>query len=123
LSSISSAWSFIGQSLFSTSAWLNASLDEFRVYDGRLSPAQIAADSQMGPNIATIPVSFGISGVQSNINLTWPSYGIGYTVESTPALGANTLWSPISRTPVLSNNLWQLALPATNNASFIRLMR
>jgi hypothetical protein len=123
LSNVSSAWSFIGQSLFSTSAWLNASLDEFRIYDGRLSPAQITADTQLGPNIATVPVGLNISGIGSNINLTWPSYGIGYTVQSTPALGANALWSPMNRAPMLSNNLWQLTLPGTNNASFIRLTR
>jgi len=123
LSSVSSAWSFIGQSLFSTNAWLNASLDEFRIYDGRLSPAQIAANSQLGPNIATVPVSLNLTGTRSNINLTWPSYDIGYTVESAPALGANALWSPANSIPVLSNNLWQLTLPGTNNASFIRLTR
>jgi hypothetical protein len=123
LSSVNSAWSFIGQSLFSTNAWLNASLDEFRIYDGRLSPAQIAANNHLGPGIATVPVGFSISAARSNINLTWPSYGIGYTVESTPALGANVLWTPASQTPVLSNNLWQLTLPETNNADFIHLKR
>jgi hypothetical protein len=123
LSNVSSAWSFIGQSLFSTSAWLNASLDEFRIYDGRLSPAQITTDSQLGPNLATIPVSLTLSGSRSNLSLIWPSFGIGYTVESTPALGANALWSPVNQMSVLSNNLWQLTLPGTNNASFMRLSR
>jgi arabinan endo-1,5-alpha-L-arabinosidase len=123
LSSVNSAWSFIGQSFFGTNAWLNASLDEFRIYDGRLSPAQIAANYQLGPNIATVPVSFSVSSTVSNINLAWPSYGIGYTVESSPALGANALWSPINQAPVLSNNVWQLTLPETNNADFIRLTR
>jgi hypothetical protein len=123
LSSVSSAWSFIGQSLFTTNAWLNASMDEFRIYDGRLTLAQMAANSALGPNIAMVPVGLSVSGTRSNLNLTWPSYDIGYTVESTPILSANSSWSPISSAPVLSNNLWQLTLPKTNSANFIRLVR
>lgn len=123
LSNVSSAWSFIGQSLFSTNAWLNATLDEFRIYDGRLTPAQIAANYQLGPNIATVPIGLSVSGARTNLSLAWPAYGIGYTVQSAAALGANAFWSPISTTPVLSNNVWQLTLPGTNTMNFIRLSR
>jgi hypothetical protein len=123
LTGVSPAWSFIGQSLFGTDAWLNAALDEFRIYDGRLSPAQILANYQLGPGIATVPVSLGIAGAGSNFDLTWPAYGIGYMVKSSASLGANASWSPIPTPPVLGNNLWQLALPATNGAGFIRLVR
>jgi hypothetical protein len=123
LNSVSSAWSFLGRSLFSTNAWMNGTLDEFRIYDGRLSPAQMAADYQLGPNIATTPIGLNVFGTRSNINLTWPSYGIGYTVQSTPTLGVNPAWSPVIGAPVLSNNLWQLTLPRTNSARFIRLIR
>ncbi|HTR41597.1 MAG TPA: family 43 glycosylhydrolase, partial [Pseudomonadales bacterium] len=123
LNGVSLAWSFIGQSLFSTNAWLNATLDEFRIYDGRLTPAQMAVNNQLGPNLATVPISLGVSGTRSNINVAWPSYGIGYTVESSPVLGAGASWSPISGTPVLSNNLWQVTLPGTNSTDFIRLIR
>ncbi len=123
LTGTSPAWSFIGQSLFGTDAWLNAALDEFRIYDGRLSPGQIAANNQLGPSIATVPVGLSARGTGPNFNLTWPSYGIGYTAEFSAGLGANASWSPISDTPALSNNLWQLALPRTNNTGFIRLAR
>jgi arabinan endo-1,5-alpha-L-arabinosidase len=123
LNSVSPLWSFIGQSLFSSNAWLNASLDEFRIYGGRLTPAQIAANKQLGPGTASVPVGLGISGTRSNIKLAWPAYGIGYTVEWSPVLGANASWSPVSGAPVLSNNLWQVTLPGTNTSEFIRLVR
>ena len=123
LDEISPIWSFIGQSFFSSNAWLNASLDEFRIYDSRLTPAQIAANNQFGPSVATMPISLNVSGTRSNINLAWPSYGIGYTVQSSPVLGANASWSPVSGAPELSNNVWQVTLPGTNTADFIRLMR
>ncbi len=123
LNGVSAAWSFIGRSLFGADAWLNATIDEFRIYDGRLTPAEIAADDQFGPNVTALPVSVAVSAVASNITLTWPSYAVGFTAESSPTLGANALWSPVSGLPTLGGNQWQLTLPATNNATFFRLIR
>jgi arabinan endo-1,5-alpha-L-arabinosidase len=123
LNSVSTAWSFIGRSLFGTNAWLNATIDEFRVYDGRLSPAEMAADNRSGPDLLATPVSLGVSAAVSNVMLSWPSYGIGFTAESSPGLGANASWSPVSALPTLSNNQWRLTFPATNRTTFIRLIR
>lgn len=123
LNSVSPAWSFIGRSLFGTDAWLNATVDEFRIYDGRLTPEEIAANDRFGPNVLALPISLGVSAVASNIALTWPSYAVDFTAESSPTLGANALWSPVSGLPTLGNNQWRLTLPATNNTTFIRLIR
>jgi hypothetical protein len=50
IASINDVYSFLGHSLWSSDAWLNGSIDEFRIYDGELSKFQIAADFQAGPN-------------------------------------------------------------------------
>ena len=52
IASIDDAYSFLGRSLYSGSgdAWLNGSIDEFRVYDGELDRFQIAASGEAGPN-------------------------------------------------------------------------
>lgn len=50
IASINDVYSFLGHSLWSSDAWLNGSIDEFRIYDGELSRFQIAADFQAGPN-------------------------------------------------------------------------
>ena len=123
LSSVSSAWSFIGRSLFGTDAWLNATIDEFRIYDGRLTPAQLAANSLAGPNALALPIRLNMSAAASNLTLTWPAYGIGFTAQSSPVLGANALWSPVGGSPTLSSNQWWLTLPMTNSTTFIRLTR
>jgi Glycosyl hydrolases family 43/Concanavalin A-like lectin/glucanases superfamily len=123
LSTVSTAWSFIGRSLFGTDAWLNATIDEFRIYDGRLTPAEIALNDQSGPNVLAVPIRLGISTATSNITLTWPSYGIGFTAESSPVLGANAVWFPLGGSPTLGSNVWKLTLPMTNHATFIRLIR
>jgi hypothetical protein len=123
LNSVGTAWSFIGRSLFAADPWLNATIDEFRIYDGRLTPAEIAANNQFGPGVTALPVSLAVSAVASNITLTWPSYAAGFAAESSPTLGANALWSSVSGSPALGSNLWQLTLPATSKAAFFRLIR
>src|ERR1017187_1281565 len=49
LGGVNASWSFIGRSLFSADPWLNATIDEFRIYDGRLTPEQITTDYRFGP--------------------------------------------------------------------------
>ena len=50
IASINDAYSFLGHSLWSGDAWLNGSINEFRIYDGELNKFQIAASSAAGPN-------------------------------------------------------------------------
>ena len=50
IASINDVYSFLGHSLWSADAWLNGSIDEFRIYDGELNKFQIAADYQAGAN-------------------------------------------------------------------------
>ena len=123
LTTVSPAWSFLGRSLFGTDAWLNATIDEFRIYDGRLTPPQLAANGVAGPNALALPINLGISAAASNLTLTWPAYGIGFTAQSSPVLGANAVWSPVGGPPTLSSNQWRLTLPMTNSTTFIRLIR
>ena len=50
IASINDAFSFLGHSLWSGDAWLNGSINEFRIYDGELDKFQIAASLQAGPD-------------------------------------------------------------------------
>ena len=120
--SVSTAWSFLGHSLFSSDAYLNATIDELRIYDGRLTPAQIAADNQFGPGALALPVSLTQTNQASGLSLSWPSYAVGFAPQDTPAL-APAAWTNLPASPVLSNDLWQIAVGATNSAQFFRLRR
>jgi hypothetical protein len=122
LSSVSTAWSFIGRSLFSSDAYLNATFKELRIYDGRPTPAQIAADYQFGPEALALPVTLVQSNLTSSVNLSWPAYAVGFTPQSTPAL-APAAWANITSAAGLSNDLWQVAVQTTNRAQFFRLQR
>ena len=121
LTNISSAWSFLGRSLFSADAWLNATIDEFRIYDGRLTPAEIAADFRFGPDGLALPVTLVQSNAATGVTLSWPAWAAGFTVQSTPVLGSN--WTTVTASPSLLSNRWWLQQPKTNGLMFYRLRR
>ncbi len=122
LSTVSTAWSFIGRSLFSTNAWLDASIDELRIYDGRLTPQEIAVDDQFGPDALALPVAMTASNSDAGLTLSWPSWAVGFTPQSATDLTSGS-WTAIPQTPALNNNQWSLNLPATNAEQFYRLER
>jgi arabinan endo-1,5-alpha-L-arabinosidase len=123
LSGVSTAWSFLGRSLFSSDAWLNATIDELRIYDGRLTPDEIAANEEAGPDASALPMSLNVSLSGLNLTLSWPAYGVGFVLETSPSLGADAVWSPLPQIPVLNNDAWAITLPATETAAFYRLRR
>lgn len=122
LSGISRAWSFIGRSMFSSDAWLNATIDELRVYDGRLTPQEIAVNDQYGPDTLALPIMLLQSNFVSSLTLSWPSWAVGFVPQSTtnPAGG---VWTTLLQTPTLAGNQWSLPVPPTNSLSFYRLQR
>lgn len=119
---VNASWSFIGRSLFSTDAWLNATIDEFRVYDGRLTPDQIAANYRFGPDALALPVTLTRSNVAQNLDLSWPSWAVGFTLESSSDLGS-TNWLPQPATTTLSADRWNVSLPTSGNTKVFRLRR
>ena len=122
LSGVNTAWSFIGRSLFSSDAWLNATIDELRIYDGRLTPQEIAVDDQYGPDALALPVTLVQSNSVSGFTLSWPSWAVGFMPQSTtnPAGG---IWTTLQQTPTLAGNQWSLPVLPTNSLSFYRLQR
>ena len=51
LSTIHDVYNYLGHSLFSSDAFLNGSIDEFRVYSGVMSAQQAALDAAAGPDL------------------------------------------------------------------------
>jgi len=122
LSGVSTAWSFIGRSLFSADAWLHASVDELRIYDGRLTPQEIALNDQYGPNALAMSVTLAQTNSVSGLNLSWPSWAVGFALQSATDL-TSSVWTTLAQAPSLSSNQWSLTVPITNAATFYRLQR
>jgi arabinan endo-1,5-alpha-L-arabinosidase len=122
LTGVSSAWSFIGRSLFSSDAWLNATIDELRIYDGRLTPQEIALNDQYGPNALAMSVSLTQSNSVSGLTLSWPSWAVGFALQTATDLTSG-VWTTPAQTPSLAGNQWSLTVPTTNAATYYRLER
>ncbi len=122
-STVSTAWTFIGRSLFSADPLLNATISELRLYDGRLTSDQIALDYRNGPDTLTLAVNLAQSNAGNAVTLSWPSYALGFTLESSAALGGVASWTTVPQSPSLQNDRWQVTLPATNSSRFFRLSR
>jgi len=102
--------------------FLNASIDEFRIYNGPLLDTHIATHFAYGPNalISFLPqLSFSVSGNQ--LTLSWPtSVGSGYTLKSTTALGPGAVWNPAGAPTVVGEN-YQVTVTVTSGNAFFRL--
>lgn len=114
------SWGFIGRSLCSGDAYLSATIDELRIYDGRLTPQEIATDFQFGPDALALPVSITQSNSPPNLSLSWPSWAVGFAAQGSSDLSS---WTTNGLAPALTNDRWQLNLPMTSAAQFFRLRR
>ena len=122
LTNVSSSWSFLGRSLFSADAWLNASIGELRIYDGRLTPQEIAVNDQYGPHNLALPVTLGQSNAAAGLTLSWPSWAVGFAPQSVTNLAASG-WTALTQTSSLAGDRWSLTLAKTNAVKFYRLQR
>jgi hypothetical protein len=112
----------IGRSLWSSDAYLNATIDEFRIYDGRLTPQEIAADYKFGPDALALPVTLLQSNSASGLTFSWPSWAVGFALQSSTNL-ASGVWTSNTQTPILSGDQWSLTVGKTNFVKFFRLQR
>ena len=118
LSQINDTNNWLGRSLYSEpmptpwrDPYLEAAYDEFRIYSGLLSSAQIAANYAIGPNPpAEAPrLSARIQGNQ--LILSWPTSATGFAAYATTVLGPGANWSPVSGTPTVVGDRYELAVP------------
>ena len=123
LGSVSTAWSFLGRSLWSADAWLNGTIDEFRIYDGRLSAGEIAASYAAGPDVLYQAAALTMTTTSGGYTFDWPSYLAGFTLQTSPLLGNGAVWSAVGGAPVISNGCFWLTTPATGTNAFFRLSR
>jgi hypothetical protein len=103
---------------------LKGSINEFRIYSGVLQPADISASQTVGPDVLlTTNVSLNISRGNGTITFAWPVAAAGFTLESSPALGAGAAWTPVNITPSVIGVNNQVSVSMTNATLFFRLQR
>lgn len=72
------------------------------------------ADSSLNPVL-------GIEPAGEQVRLLWSALAADYHLQSNTNLGSSSSWLPVAGTPVESNGVLSLSLPATNAARFFRL--
>jgi hypothetical protein len=101
---------------------MQGSVSEFRIYNGVLTPDQVAADFLAGPNQLPTP---GVSLTASTVALTagsltisWPVSGTtGYSLYSSPTIGPSAVWTLVSTTPTQVGQNYQVTVSASGGAS------
>lgn len=101
---------------------VNGSVDEFRIYNGILSPEEIQASDLLGPNTAlSTTATLRASRSGGNTVLSWPLASAGFALQTTTNILST--WTTLTNAPSVSGNNWQLALPVAGNSAFYRLVR
>lgn len=121
---------WLGKSLYAGDAGLAGSIDEFRVYAGAMTAAQIAADFTAGPDKVVLPPP--VQGVTrptlsatksgTSLVLTWPLAATGFNLQSTTSLGSGVNWGAAG-TAVQTNGVNQVIVPITGQTAFYRLVQ
>lgn len=118
---------YLGRSLWSADPALAMLMNEFRIYNGPLSPGQVKANALLGPNQlvgANTSVSLTATASGSNIILTWPTTSALVTLLSSPALGAAAVWTPVSAgSLVIDGSNYKWTVPQSGAAQFYRLQK
>jgi hypothetical protein len=115
---------YIGNTLFAGDPLLNASIDEFRIYNGALSPSQVQADRLLGPNQligsnTSVALTAALAG--GNIVLTWPTNSALVNLTSSSTVAPGSLWNTVSQPMSIVSGKFQVTVPATGGAQFFRL--
>ena len=124
LTNVSANAAALGRSPWSSDPWVNGAIDEFRIYAGQLLPADIAAAQAVGPNVLLSKnVWLAVSQGSVALTLSWPVASSGFMLQSSPSLGANTLWTTVTNGMATVGASNQIVILPTNTAMFFRLLR
>lgn len=122
----STANNYLGKSQW-PDPYLNARLDEFRIYTVALSPAELAATYALGPNqvLNTDSPSLNLAATPTTLTLTWPLANAGFTVQSRTNLVLGNWLNFTSPAPQIISGQWQVTLPVAVSppATFYRLVK
>ena len=121
LTTIQDNFSYINRSLYND-PYNDLTINEFRIYNGALSPGDVAQTEMLGPDVLIGgPKLTATAAAGHNVILSWPTNAVGYTLMSRTNVSGGGIWNPVGTSPVISGANYQVTLPATNTAQFFQL--
>ncbi len=102
-------------------------MDEFRIYNGALSEAEVAENFAAGPDLlpgesATPPV-LKIAKSGTNVILTWVQTGNGFALQTSSKLGSAANWQALTYNPVAVGQTNRLTNAIGAGTLFYRLKK
>lgn len=121
LSAVAPDLAYLNRSLYTGDVYADRTVNEFRIYDGAMTPAEVAASQLAGPDQLPGPMlSVGVSG--ANVVISWPTNASGFTLKSKTSL-SDAAWTTVGTAPVVSGENNQVTLPVSGSAQFFRLIK
>ena len=127
--SVNNLWA-LGGSLGRSPWWaygdpyLAGSINEFRIYAGRLLPDEVAAADVVGPNtVLTTNVSLRASASGGNATLSWPVAAPGFTLYSSPTLAPGAVWTLVTNGVSIVGHNYLVTVQQSGGTKFFRLKR
>ena len=98
--------------------------NEFRIYDGALSDAEVAASFTAGADaVIAVQPSVSIARAGAQLTIAWPESAAGYILEASEKLGAGASWTPVGTAPRIENGLNKVNVQIIGTAQFYRLAK
>jgi hypothetical protein len=121
LSAIMDANDWLGKSQFGSDPGFSGRYDEFRIYRGLLSDADVAADYAAGLNVVGVDYVLHVFPSTNSLAITWGQTATNWFLESSPVLDLGDVWTAVTNTPTLQNGRYNVAVPISGDASYFRL--
>jgi hypothetical protein len=107
-------------------AFFNGQFNEFRIWSGAMTDAQVAERRAAGPDAIDAPVeapALTVARSANEIVIRGPAAANDFRLQQTAALEPDAVWTDVPQQPsVVAGNL-ELSAPMTESARFYRLIR
>ena len=113
---------WLGRSQFPDNPTFSGLWNEFRMWSGILSAAEIADHFSAGPDGFVARPSLNIDASGSNVIVSWPTNNsVGFNLNAKATVGTAGGWLPVTPSATVVGNNYQVTLPHTNAARFFQL--
>ncbi len=117
---------WLGRSQWGSDPMFQGKLNEFRLWEGALSPEQVRKNFEAGPDAnltpPATPISLAIVRSGETVILGWPSQDNGFVLESTPSLALPLSWSLVETSGVVvEGETKKLAVPLGSTIRYFRM--